>query len=214
MRNARLYWMILDASLLVGAASLGAAEKRGLATDQIEVIAHYPLSGGPVNQLATATHWQKNYLYVDQGAAGPVTILDVTNATAPTAAGELDIPKQEASGNLTPVVGTAALIASSASVPTQPKDEANSDNPELRRPTTSNRGTSVLRGYINAERHVARSDLFGQLRWPLDASSASGNRHAAGETVRATNPVRSLAILCAEGDRSDRICLFARPVLV
>lgn len=170
MRNARLYWMILDASLLVGAPSLGAAEKRGLATDQIGVIAHYPLSGGPVNQLATATHWQKNYLYVDQGAAGPVTILDVTNATAPTAAGELDIPKQEASGNLTPVVGTAALIASSASVPTQQRTKQTVTIPSFadpQHPTVARQFlgvTSMLKDMSRGLIYLANSDGLWVLR--------------------------------------------------
>jgi len=121
MRNSRVYWMILAASLLA-AAPLSAAGKNGSnppAPDRIEVIAHLPLSVAPVIKLATGTHWQKDYLYVDYGPAGRVTILDVTNPAAPAAVGELDVPKQEAGGNLSAVVGNAALIASSPSAPAQ-----------------------------------------------------------------------------------------------
>ncbi len=65
-----------------------------------------------MTQLTTGAHWRKNYLYLDHGPAGQVTILDVTNPAAPSAAGELNVPKQEAGGNLSTIVGIAALIAS------------------------------------------------------------------------------------------------------
>lgn len=122
MRNARFYWMVLSAGLLVCTPQLGAAGKSGStppAPDRIDVIAHSPLSGGPVTQLTIGTHRRKNYLYLNHGLTGAVTILDVTNPAAPTDAGELDVPKQEAGGNLSAIMGTAALIASSPSAPTE-----------------------------------------------------------------------------------------------
>jgi DNA-binding NtrC family response regulator len=100
-----------------------AGEKVGSALpvpDRIEVIAHVPLSHGVVTELTTGSHWGKDYLYVDDGPAAPVTILNVTNAAAPIRNGELDVPKQEASGDLSTVAGTSTLIASSPSAPTQP----------------------------------------------------------------------------------------------
>jgi hypothetical protein len=114
--------MILGASLLVGIARPAAAEKGGFtppAPDRIDVIAHFPLSGGPVTHLTVGAHWQNNYLYLDRGGESPVSILDVTNPAAPAAAGELDVPKEEAGGKLSAVVGTAALIASSPSAAAQ-----------------------------------------------------------------------------------------------
>jgi len=45
MRNPRLYWIILCASLAAGAQPT---------PDRIDVIAHIPLAGGPVTRLAAA----------------------------------------------------------------------------------------------------------------------------------------------------------------
>src|ERR1700722_18713990 len=122
MRNTRLYLIVFGVTLLIG-APLTAAEKASCALpvpDRIEVIAHVPLSHDVVTELTIGSHWGKDYLYVDHGPAHPVTILNVTNPVAPIRAGELDVPKQEAGGDLSTVAGTAALIASSRSAPTQP----------------------------------------------------------------------------------------------
>jgi hypothetical protein len=115
-----LYWTILGTALLLVSTWLNAAAKSGAgapAPDRIDVIAHFPLSGGPVTQLTTGTHWQKNYLYLNNSPTGAVTIPDVTNPAAPAVAGELDVPPQEAHGSLRAVVGTAALVATPGSTP-------------------------------------------------------------------------------------------------
>jgi hypothetical protein len=123
MRNTRMYLMIVSVSLLIGAPRLTAAGKGGSTPpepDRIDVIAHFPLSAGIVTQLTTGTHWRKYYLYVDHGPAGPVTVLDVTNPAAPVPAGQLDVPKQEAGGKLSTIVGSAALITS----PSEPTERS------------------------------------------------------------------------------------------
>jgi hypothetical protein len=119
MRNDK-YLIMLGAALLGSASLMAAPERRGPATesDRIEVIAHLSLLGGPIVHIASDAHWGKNYLYLDQGAARPVKIIDVTNPGAPKAAGQLEIPKPEASGDVEAVVGTAALVTSSTSAPT------------------------------------------------------------------------------------------------
>jgi len=63
-------------------------------------------------------------LYLDRGASAPVAILDVTNPSAPAAAGQLDLPAQEANGRLSTVVGNAALIAQSPAAVAQPLQDA------------------------------------------------------------------------------------------
>ena len=70
--------------------------------------------------MTTGTHWRKYYLYVDHGPADPVTVLDITNPAAPVSAGQLDVPKQEAGGKLSTIVGTAALITS----PSEPTEQS------------------------------------------------------------------------------------------
>lgn len=122
MRNTRLHLIFIGVTLLIG-APLIAGEGAGSALpvpDRIVVIAHTPLSPGVVTELTTGSHWGKDYLYVDRGLAAPVTILNVTNPAAPTKAGELDVPKQDAGGDLSTVTGNVALVDSSQASPTQP----------------------------------------------------------------------------------------------
>jgi len=114
--------VLLGAALWVGAPFLAAANQPAGTpeTDRIDEIAHLaftgsPLAGVPIVQLTTGSHWRRDYLYLDRGGANAVTIVDVTNAAAPEAIGQMDFPKQEASGQVTAVVGTAALVASPAS---------------------------------------------------------------------------------------------------
>jgi len=169
--------MVLGAGLLVGTPQLGVAAKSGStppAPDRIDVIAHLPLSGGPVTQLTIGTHWRKNYLYVNHGPAGAVTILDVTNPAAPADAGELDLPKQEAGGNLSAVIGTAALIASSPSATTeqtalQTVTVMNFADPE--HPTVARefpRVTSILKDTSRGLIYLVNSDGL----WVLQAEPA------------------------------------------
>jgi len=68
-------------------------------------------------QLTPSVHWRRNYLYLGHDSESPVTILDVTDPTAPKAVGTLDLPMQEANGNVSTVVGNAVLVASSTSPP-------------------------------------------------------------------------------------------------
>jgi hypothetical protein len=115
----KLYWMILSAALLAGSWSLRAKERADAtpAPDRIDVIAHIPSSGGPVVQLTTGTHWRRNYLYLEHAGGANVTILEVTDPTAPKTTAELTMPKPEAGGNVTTMVGTAALVVSSPMPP-------------------------------------------------------------------------------------------------
>lgn len=119
--NYARHLAVLGAVLLAGAPlaaarnnSNSAASAANARPDRIDVIAHMPLSGGPVLQLTAGDHWRRDYLYLEQGRG--VSILDVTNAAAPKPAGTLDVPPPEANGSLTAVVGTAALVTTSANL--------------------------------------------------------------------------------------------------
>lgn len=119
MRNAVSY-SVLGAALLAAAPLIaGKIIQTAADTDRIDVIAHIPLSGGPVVQLTSSTHWRRYYLYLDHGSRSPISILDVTDPTAPMSRGTLDLPKPQADGNVSAVVGNVVLVASStpAAVP-------------------------------------------------------------------------------------------------
>ena len=135
MSKTRVYWMILCVGMFVGALRMNAAAMKSKSpqpsADRIDVIAHIPLSGTPVTQLAVATHWQKDYLYVDHGATGPVAVMDVTNPSAPAAAGELYVPQQQAGARLSAVVGAAALVTSGPALPTRNVRLSCVSSPEL-----------------------------------------------------------------------------------
>ncbi|HTB14789.1 MAG TPA: hypothetical protein VK752_24620 [Bryobacteraceae bacterium] len=92
---------------LLGASLFAANEP-----DRIDVIAHIPLSGSPVVNLTTGTHWRRNYLYLGRGRGEPIRVLDVTRPTAPTDAGKLDLQSQGANSDLRAAVGTAVVVAS------------------------------------------------------------------------------------------------------
>jgi hypothetical protein len=112
--------ILLGVALLNGATFVSASERRDAAPrpDRIEVIAHLSLSGGPIVHIASGAHWRKNYLYLDQGPAQPVKVIGVTNPGKPKSTEYLDIPEREGNGDIQVVVGTAALVTSSATAPT------------------------------------------------------------------------------------------------
>lgn len=117
MRNV-IPFSFLSGALLLAAPILAA--KGGETTpgsDHIDVIAHFSLSGGPVVQLSSGVHWRRNYLYLSHGSGNPVTILDVTDPTTPKPSGTLDLPKQQADGNVSAAVGSAVLVSSSTAAP-------------------------------------------------------------------------------------------------
>lgn len=117
MRHAIAYSVLCTALLAAAPFLAGKDIQTPSGNDRIDVIAHIPLSGGPVVQLTPSVHWRRNYLYLGHGSESPVTILDVTDPTAPKAVGTLDLPMQEANGNVSTVVGNAVLVASSTSPP-------------------------------------------------------------------------------------------------
>jgi hypothetical protein len=141
MRN-NTQLLIFGAFLWMGTPFLTAANGRSSAPepDRISVIAHVPLSDGPIVRLTLGDHWRRNYLYVDRGSAKPVAVFDVTNAAAPKSAGQLEIPSQN--GSLSAVVGTAALVAVPAAAPAPTKQTvtimsfADPEHPKIERQFT------------------------------------------------------------------------------
>jgi hypothetical protein len=76
------------------------------AKDQIEVVGHIPLTGGPVKRFLSTQHYSSYYLYAERENGGAATLIDITKTNQPAVLGDM------ASGNLTMVAGTAALVSS------------------------------------------------------------------------------------------------------
>jgi hypothetical protein len=111
MRIATQGLKILGIVLLSSVLGFASSEKSP-APDRISVIGHVPLRG-PATELAVASHWRKDFLYVIYGPTGPVTVFDVTNPAAPVAVSQLEVPKQAVGGEVNAIVGTAAVVTTS-----------------------------------------------------------------------------------------------------
>ncbi len=85
------------------------------AKDEIVVVAHIPLSSGPVTRFFTTQHLSSSYLYAAHASGGGAALIDITKAGSPAlladAAG-ISVP-----GSLAVVAGTSALVASAPEVP-------------------------------------------------------------------------------------------------
>jgi len=117
MRNVIVCPLLCATLLAMAPLVLGKDGQTPSSTDHIDVIAHVPLSGGPIVQLTSGIHWRQDYLYLGRGPGSSTSILDVTDPTSPKAIGTLDLPKQEANGHVSSVVGNAVLVTSPASAP-------------------------------------------------------------------------------------------------
>lgn len=80
--------------------------------DSIEVVAHIPLTTGPVLRFLATEHYSSHYLYAEHGSGASVTLIDVTKPDRPAVLAEVAYPPA-GGGNLVVVSGTAALAASS-----------------------------------------------------------------------------------------------------
>jgi hypothetical protein len=90
--------------------------------DAIEVVAHIPLTTGPVRRFLPTEHYSSHYLYAEHDAGASVTLIDITRPNQPFILAE--VPYPSAGGSDSPVVvsGTLALVTSSgAPQPTQRK---------------------------------------------------------------------------------------------
>jgi len=76
--------------------------------DQIDVVAHLPLTGGAITGFLETQHYRRNYLYVERESGKTVSLIDITTTTKPTVLAEIS------SGNLIAVVGNAALVGGQA----------------------------------------------------------------------------------------------------
>jgi hypothetical protein len=107
--------LILLAGIATPTRSIEAQDMRegNAPQDRIEVISHFPLAHGPVEQLLATQHYGRHYLYA-QRADGRVTVIDITNATAPSRVANVEYPSSQESDNLLALTSTVALVGGSA----------------------------------------------------------------------------------------------------
>jgi hypothetical protein len=112
--------------------------------DEIEVLGHVAVTGGPVTRFLSTQHYSSYYLYAERENGGNVTLIDVTKANQPAVLADVAYAPSSGSGSLTLVAGTAALVSSqpSAAAAAQPQqtirimDLSDPQNPKVAREFT------------------------------------------------------------------------------
>ena len=89
--------------------------------DAIEVVAHLPLTTGPVRRFLATEHFSSHYLYVEYDSGASVTLIDVTRPNQPGILAEVAYPAAPEPDSLVVVSGTAALVTSGG--PAQPTQQ-------------------------------------------------------------------------------------------
>jgi len=117
----KLLSVVLLAGLTLTAPSIYAKDKKpkvppSAAKDEIEIVGHIPLTGGPVKRFFTTQHYSSYYLYAEHGAGIALTLIDVTKTNRPSVLADVAYAPGNAPGsgpgNVALVAGTAALVTS------------------------------------------------------------------------------------------------------
>jgi hypothetical protein len=120
MQFVRSFVLILFAGLAACTPSIAASSAApNAAQDRIDVLGHYPLTNVPVKRLVPTRHYSRYYLYAEKEDGTTVTVIDVTNAEAPSLVANISYPTRERSDDLVAITGTAALVAGPATTPTR-----------------------------------------------------------------------------------------------
>jgi hypothetical protein len=107
---------VLISCLLASSVGLYGKDKHQKAEpqDQIQVIAHLPVTGDAIVRFMATQHYRRDYLYAEHQSGKTVTLIDVTNIDRPTVIAEVTYPVNP-SGNLVAVAGNAALVTAANS---------------------------------------------------------------------------------------------------
>jgi hypothetical protein len=87
--------------------------------DCIDVLGHFSAASGPIKRLLPTRHYSRYYLYAEKEDGTMVTVIDVTDAKAPSLVANVSFPASEKSDDLLAVTGTAALVTGPARVPSK-----------------------------------------------------------------------------------------------
>jgi hypothetical protein len=85
--------------------------------DEIEVVGHIPLVGGPITRFQSTQHYSSYYLYAEHDAGASVTLIDVTKVGHPSVLTDVSYSQGGGSDSLLVVAGTAALVNSEPGAP-------------------------------------------------------------------------------------------------
>jgi hypothetical protein len=119
MKSLRILPSVLLASATLLCAKDHHAKNQSNPQDEIEVVAHVPLTDGAVTRFHETQHYRRNYLYVEHASQQNVTLIDVTKVNQPAVLAEMKYPSN-ASDNLVAVTGNAALVSENSSASATP----------------------------------------------------------------------------------------------
>lgn len=132
-------------------------------SDEIQVVGHVAVTGGPVRHFLATEHYSSYYLYAEQDPGQNVTLIDVTKADHPAVLADIAYAPSSASDSLTLVAGTAALVTGETAAdppPSAPQtlrimDFSDPKNPKVAREfkgvTAMSRGNRGLIFIANAD---------------------------------------------------------------
>lgn len=109
--------LLVTSFLLVSTAPVYAKDKHpakkqpAAQQDEITVVAHLPLTTGPITRFLTTQHYRREYLYAENGSGKVVTLLDITSVQRPAVLAEMTFPSGMPE-NLIAVTGNIALVSS------------------------------------------------------------------------------------------------------
>src|SRR5580698_4699897 len=123
--RSRAWSWILLGWLVVSASAAHAKDKKVKAPpsspkDEIEVVGHVPLVGGPVTRFSSTQHYSSYYLYAEHGGSSNVTLIDVTKVGQPAVLADVSYSPDGTSQSLLAVAGTAALVNAAPGTPAAP----------------------------------------------------------------------------------------------
>jgi hypothetical protein len=112
-------------TFLIGAVALYGKDKRAKKQDappqdEITVIAHLTLTGGPVTRFTATKHYERSYVYAEHESGKNLTLIDVTDASRPKVLADVAYPDGSAATNLVAATGTAGLVSDSRPAEPQP----------------------------------------------------------------------------------------------
>jgi hypothetical protein len=124
--------------------------------DEIKVVGHLPLTGGPITRFLVTQHYSSTYLYAEHDAGSGVTLVDVTKMTQPVVLADMAYPVSGGSSSLFAVAGTAAIVSEEQGKSVQPSlpqtirlmDFSDPQHPKVAREFSGVTAISTDRGLI------------------------------------------------------------------